>query len=83
MKKTSALASRCEKAGHRPRVCKFVWSALPSLLANFLQHNCTQLTGEVVLGLAMVALLVHLELVDSVQDAQILSDTLSSADALV
>ena len=40
---------------------------------------CTQLTGQVVLGLSIVSLLAYLELVDSVRDAQSLTDALSSA----
>ncbi|KIM60289.1 hypothetical protein SCLCIDRAFT_1217073 [Scleroderma citrinum Foug A] len=40
---------------------------------------CTQLTGQIVLGLATVALLAHLELVDSIRDVQSLNHALSSA----
>ncbi|KAF8129914.1 hypothetical protein EV363DRAFT_273322 [Boletus edulis] len=39
---------------------------------------CTQLTGQVVWGLATVALLAHLEVVDSVRDAYALGDTFVS-----
>ena len=40
---------------------------------------CTQLTGQIVLGLATVALLAHLELIDSIRDVQNLNDALSSS----
>ena len=39
---------------------------------------CTQLTGQVVLGLATVALLVHLEVVDSIRDVHGLRDAFAS-----
>ncbi|KIJ19548.1 hypothetical protein PAXINDRAFT_108949 [Paxillus involutus ATCC 200175] len=39
---------------------------------------CTQLTGQVVLGLATVALLAHLEIVDSVRDVRGLTDAFAS-----
>lgn len=39
---------------------------------------CMQLTGQVVLGLATIALLAHLEVVDSVRDARGLGDAFSS-----
>ncbi|KAL4066306.1 hypothetical protein V8B97DRAFT_1031468 [Scleroderma yunnanense] len=41
---------------------------------------CTQLTGQVVLGLGTVALLAYLELIDSVRDVRSLNDTFSSAN---
>ena len=40
---------------------------------------CTQLTGQVVLGLATVALLAYLEVVDSVRDVHGLSDAFTSS----
>ncbi|KAG8215632.1 hypothetical protein J3R82DRAFT_7502 [Butyriboletus roseoflavus] len=39
---------------------------------------CMQLTGQVVLGLATIALLAHLEVVDSVRDVRGLSDAFTS-----
>ncbi|KAF9222154.1 hypothetical protein BS17DRAFT_709200 [Gyrodon lividus] len=41
--------------------------------------QCTQLTGQVVLGLATVALLAHLEVVDSVRDVHGLTDAFASS----
>ncbi|KIJ58598.1 hypothetical protein HYDPIDRAFT_102314 [Hydnomerulius pinastri MD-312] len=38
---------------------------------------CTQLTGQTVLGLSTIALLAHLEIVDSVRDAHALNDAFS------
>ncbi|KIK99519.1 hypothetical protein PAXRUDRAFT_131916 [Paxillus rubicundulus Ve08.2h10] len=43
---------------------------------------CTQLTGQAVLGLATVALLAHLEIVDSVRDVRGLTDAFASSKPL-